>query len=369
VFICDNCLTEHYENGPSIMNSEGRCEICGQHAICNDIPTHALRRRSRFEPEGVSRIQLIFEGADEDPPERPTSEQVLANLEQNQVMRVLAHDLSRTLPQVEDSRIRLLFEQDPQQQLSPLGDTYRIFLMGESDTDEECLRALIYQHGPVFKNIRTVETRFSPLTDGISPLVFMIGAFENLAVHTGLRGRYNEVINQVLMTSYPGSPDLSASYKTPDEWIMDQVARMSSQQKYPEAWRTFLDELVTKLDRSGDLPRGGMLCVLLRAGYEIRMDYSQLLRGLEKMWHPRVVYILQIREQLLKMCLTASYAKRFGGRRISDEVARMADHNAHMDMMRYTRLYHYAPREPDPEERVDRIPGLGRPRLSDDWER
>ena len=37
MFICNECLRKHYENGESFMKSRGACEICKEYALCNDI--------------------------------------------------------------------------------------------------------------------------------------------------------------------------------------------------------------------------------------------------------------------------------------------------------------------------------------------
>ena len=45
MFICEDCIKEHYENEPDEFltpRSHGRCEICNKGAICFDIPTKHL---------------------------------------------------------------------------------------------------------------------------------------------------------------------------------------------------------------------------------------------------------------------------------------------------------------------------------------
>jgi len=41
MFYCYDCMTVN--NLPeSLAHSEGKCEICGRHAICNDVPSKHL---------------------------------------------------------------------------------------------------------------------------------------------------------------------------------------------------------------------------------------------------------------------------------------------------------------------------------------
>lgn len=37
MFICNKCLKKKFKNGESLFKSGGRCEICGESAVCNDI--------------------------------------------------------------------------------------------------------------------------------------------------------------------------------------------------------------------------------------------------------------------------------------------------------------------------------------------
>ena len=45
MFICDDCLEKHYNNGESILKSYGRCEICEKTEICSDISSKFLKRK------------------------------------------------------------------------------------------------------------------------------------------------------------------------------------------------------------------------------------------------------------------------------------------------------------------------------------
>jgi len=53
MFICDNCLKEHYVNQPSIVRSKGPCEICHAVAICSDIPSKYLQKQQKLYPYKV----------------------------------------------------------------------------------------------------------------------------------------------------------------------------------------------------------------------------------------------------------------------------------------------------------------------------
>ena len=41
MFYCDPCA-ERYHWPRSVFKSEGRCEMCGKGAVCNDVPSSAL---------------------------------------------------------------------------------------------------------------------------------------------------------------------------------------------------------------------------------------------------------------------------------------------------------------------------------------
>jgi hypothetical protein len=45
MFICDECLKKSFENDNSFSKSNGPCEVCGQKAVCNSIPSSELRPR------------------------------------------------------------------------------------------------------------------------------------------------------------------------------------------------------------------------------------------------------------------------------------------------------------------------------------
>jgi len=49
MFICDPCLNTRYKNQASIARSEGRCEVCGESAVCNDIPSYQLEPKQRVQ--------------------------------------------------------------------------------------------------------------------------------------------------------------------------------------------------------------------------------------------------------------------------------------------------------------------------------
>jgi hypothetical protein len=43
MFYCDPCAKEKkWPSGDHTPKSQGRCEICGKHAVCNDVPTACL---------------------------------------------------------------------------------------------------------------------------------------------------------------------------------------------------------------------------------------------------------------------------------------------------------------------------------------
>jgi hypothetical protein len=45
MFICDDCLKEHYTNHRSLFRSYGPCEICGKPSDCSDIRSKNLCRK------------------------------------------------------------------------------------------------------------------------------------------------------------------------------------------------------------------------------------------------------------------------------------------------------------------------------------
>jgi hypothetical protein len=49
MFFCEPCRDKN-EWPASIMKSTGTCEMCGEHAICHDIPSSALPRPIQSEP-------------------------------------------------------------------------------------------------------------------------------------------------------------------------------------------------------------------------------------------------------------------------------------------------------------------------------
>ena len=47
MFVCDPCLRKHFTNEPSFSQSHGPCEMCRNARVCSDIPSFALRNRSK----------------------------------------------------------------------------------------------------------------------------------------------------------------------------------------------------------------------------------------------------------------------------------------------------------------------------------
>lgn len=46
MFICDECLKDNFENEPGFRGSHGLCELCKKAALCNDIPSKYLARKT-----------------------------------------------------------------------------------------------------------------------------------------------------------------------------------------------------------------------------------------------------------------------------------------------------------------------------------
>ena len=50
MFICNECLKD-FRNPESFMKSLGACEMCNKRAVCNDIPSSALKEKKEV-PDG-----------------------------------------------------------------------------------------------------------------------------------------------------------------------------------------------------------------------------------------------------------------------------------------------------------------------------
>ena|ERR1700758_872381 len=55
MYICNKCLSLHYNNQESMVKKAGECELCHSLVICNDIPTEFLKPKNKIDPE-VSRL-------------------------------------------------------------------------------------------------------------------------------------------------------------------------------------------------------------------------------------------------------------------------------------------------------------------------
>ena len=42
MFVCNECLQKRFTNGESMFKSRGRCEICEESKVCNEIQSSRL---------------------------------------------------------------------------------------------------------------------------------------------------------------------------------------------------------------------------------------------------------------------------------------------------------------------------------------
>ena len=219
-------------------------------------------------------------------------------------------------------------------------------MIGDSDEEETCIQDLI-SRVDLFRNTRTLVTSLDPLPPNMNPALLPIQGFRDLAIFTGCEQEHRSLMSTMVIAMADSS---SLTHHHMEDWVHSETNRIRSRMDYSQAFTTFFDALVTALQRKDEIQSDTMVCVVVRAGYGMGLDYSQLLRTLEKLNHPRLMWLLQMKEDLLEMCITATYARRFSpSKRITDEEARRATHNARHDMMRYTKLYHFRT-PPVPEE-------------------
>lgn len=360
MFICQECLDRDYENLPSPFPSRGLCEVCGKTGICSDIH-HSQLVRLTPERAGKSRLDLLFE----DEQDAVEAREEDSPVPQTRIMWALMRYFSELVGEAESPRIRVLFDEDMTQKVSTdellsRVEEYHIGLIGTTKEETEAVRRLFLHRDPVFDMVRSISVQLWDSNSGVAPVVSVAMALEELAHHAGCHQTHRECVQAMLLGTVGGRArrDMASLASSPSEFIANQLGIMDGAQNWPRYWFDFVNTLIDRLESKDVLPRGGALCIHIDSNFAVGFDYFQFLRTLERMGHPRVAYLLQIREDMLRLCLTASYARRWTGAhqaRLSEEAARMADHNARYDLMRYTRFYDYAPREIDPNERMEML--------------